>query len=75
MSAKSEPGKDTFRESLEMKAKALATCEIHGVCSFKALDEGRRIDAVSAKPLSTKLCGVGNTVAFSLLPTPITSAT
>jgi hypothetical protein len=28
-----------------------------------------------AKPLIRKLCGVGNTAAFSLLPTPITSAT
>jgi hypothetical protein len=37
--------------------------------------EGRGIDAVSAKPLIRKLCGVGNTAAFSLLPTPITSAT
>jgi hypothetical protein len=45
------------------------------VCSFKPLEEGRRIDAVSAKPLIRESCDVGSTAAFSFLPTLITSAT
>jgi hypothetical protein len=54
---------------LEMKAKALATCEVHGTVPSKHWEEGRLIDAVPAKPLMRKLCGVGYDAAFVGLPT------